>query len=96
MLQVWDIIRPLAPVNPHRKFIFYVDAKAELGNKKATIDTQIISKSSLKKKKKEQCKYDTPSNLKESITGRSSLRVWKLHHSFDIYPWKTIQRTKAN
>lgn len=47
---MWDIIRPLAPVNPHRKFIFYVDAKAELGDKKATIDTQIISKSSLKKK----------------------------------------------
>lgn len=40
--------------------------------------------------------YDTPSNVKESITGRSSLRVGKLHHSFDIYPWKTIQRTKAN
>lgn len=45
-------IRPLAPVIPHRKFIFYVDAKAELGNKKATIDTQIISKSSLKKRRK--------------------------------------------
>lgn len=60
---MWDIIRPLAPVNPHRKFIFYVDAKAELGNKKATIDTQIISKSSLKKKEERTINANKVANM---------------------------------
>lgn len=60
---MWDIIRPLAPVNPHRKFIFYVDAKAELGDKKATIDTQIISKSSLKKKEERTINANKVANM---------------------------------